>query len=322
VAILGRLRKRAERELTAELVRDLLRDQQPDLADRPLTLGARGWANQMWRLGDDLAVRLPWQAKTADALLNEHTWLPVLAPLLTLPVPVPHRLGQPSARYPHPWIVTTWVPGMPADRVPATCSGPAADALAAFVTALHRPAPVGAPDGRRRGGALTQVARGVARQFKAMTHRCAAVAEVAQAPTPDPDTIRAIWDDAVSAPGWDGPPLWLHGDLHPANVLTADGNFCGVVDFGDLCAGDPALDLAACWILLPDHEAIERFRAACPLAADDATWRRARGWAIWRASGSLGIATAGHPGGKPSWGPPALASLHRLTESIAPRPLP
>jgi len=150
-----------------------------------------------------------------------------------------------------------------------------------------------------------------------MTDLCIAVAETEQEPTPDPDTVQAIWDDAVTAPGWEGPPLWLHGDLHPANILTADGSFCGVVDFGDLCAGDPALDLAACWILLPDHEAIERFRAAYPPAADDATWRRARGWAVWRALGSLGIAAAGPPGGKPSWGPPALASLQRLTASIA-----
>jgi aminoglycoside phosphotransferase (APT) family kinase protein len=320
VVSLNRFRKKAEIELTAELVRDLLRDQHPDLADRPLELGARGWANQLWRLGDDLAVRLPWQTDTADAqLLKEHTWLPVLAPLLPLPVPVPQRLGQPSARYPHPWIVTTWVPGTPADRAPATSSNPAADALAAFLTAMHRPAPVEAPEGRGRGGPLAQVAKGVARQFmfKAMTDSCAAVAAIEQKPTPDPHAVRAIWDDAVTAPRWERPPLWLHGDLHPANILTADGTFCGVVDFGDLCAGDPALDLAACWILLPDHDAIERFRSACPLAADDATWRRARGWAIWRASGSLAIATAGHPGGKPSWGPPALASLQRLTETVA-----
>jgi len=304
-------------ELTAELVRELLRDQHPDLADRPLTLGARGWDNQLWRLGDDLAVRLPWQTKTADSLLlKENTWLRVLAPLLPLPVPVPQRLGQPSARYPHPWIVTTWVPGTPADRAPATCSGPAADALAAFLTALHRPAPAGAPVGRGRGGALTQVAK-VARQFDTMADLCTSVAETDQEPTPDPDAVRAIWDDAVSAPGWEGPPLWLHGDLHPANVLTADGNFCGVVDFGDLCAGDPALDLAACWILLPDHEAIERVQAAYSPAADDATWRRARGWAVWRALGSLLIATAGPPGGKPSWGPPAIASLQHLTASSA-----
>jgi aminoglycoside phosphotransferase (APT) family kinase protein len=314
----------AEIELTAELVRDLVRDQHPDLADRPLSLGARGWDNQLWRLGDDLAVRLPWQTETADALLlKEHSWLPVLAPLLPLPVPVPQRLGRPSERYPHPWIVTTWVRGAPADRAPATGGGPAADGLAAFLTALHRPAPAGAPEGRGRGGALTQVADGVARQLpSALAGLCRAVAGPEPRSVPDADAVRAVWDDAVTAPGWAGPPLWLHGDLHPANVLTEGGTFCGVVDFGDLCAGDPALDLAACWILLPDDEAIERFRKACGKAdgpaADDATWRRARGWAVWRALGSLLIADAGLrglPGGKPTWGPPALASLRRLTAS-------
>jgi aminoglycoside phosphotransferase (APT) family kinase protein len=316
VALLGRFGKKPAIELTAGLVRELLGDQHPDLADRPVAFGARGWANQLWRLGDDLAVRLPWQANADAPLLAENTWVPVLAPLLPLPVPVPQRLGQPSERYPRPWIVTTWVPGTPADRAPVTGSAPAAAALAAFLTALHHPAPAGAPRGRWRGGALTQVAR-LARQFDAMTDQCAAVAETDQEPTIDLDAVRAIWDDALAAPRWDGPPLWLHGDLHPANVLTAEGNLCGVVDFGDMCAGDPALDLASCWILLPDHEAIERVRAAYPLAADDATWRRARGWALWRAVGSLGIATAGPPGGKPTWGPPALASLQRLTASMA-----
>ncbi|MEI2811361.1 MAG: phosphotransferase [Nocardioides sp.] len=154
-----------------------------------------------------------------------------------------------------------------------------------------------------------------------MIDSCAAIARNEQKPTPDPHVIRSIWDDAVAAPRWVGQSLWLHGDLHPVNVLTSDGDLCGVVDFGDMCTGDPAFDLAACWILLPDHETIEHFRSACPLAADHATWRRARGWAIWRASGSLTVATAGQPGGKPSWGPPALASLQRLTESVAERPI-
>ena len=104
----------AEVEITAELVQDLLRDQHPDLADRPVTLGARGWDNQLWRLGDDLAIRLPWATEAADALLlKENAWLPVLAPLLPLPVPVPQRLGEPSRRFPRPWIVTTWVPAYP-----------------------------------------------------------------------------------------------------------------------------------------------------------------------------------------------------------------
>jgi hypothetical protein len=98
VAFFDRFRKKAEIELTAKLVRDLLRDQQPDLADRPLTLGARGWDNQLWRLGDDLAVRLLWQTETADALLlKEHTWFPVLAPLLRAAPPARSSAGASRA---------------------------------------------------------------------------------------------------------------------------------------------------------------------------------------------------------------------------------
>jgi aminoglycoside phosphotransferase (APT) family kinase protein len=292
-------------EITAEFVRELLREQHPDLADRPVTLGARGWDNQLWRLGDDLAVRLPWATGAADELLlKENTWLPVLAPLLPLRVPVPQRLGEPSQRFPRPWLVTTWVPGVPADLAPVTDSGSAADALAAFLTALHRPAPTGAPRGRDRGGPLAEVAVGVANGLATLT---------AQGLIPDPDGVRAVWQDALAAPDWAGPPLWLHGDLHPANVVTEGGNLCGVVDFGDLCAGDPAFDLAAGWILLGD-EGNRRFREA--YETDAATWRRARGWAVWRALGSLFVAEAGRlgrHGGKTTWGPPALASLRRLT---------
>ncbi|WP_330256287.1 phosphotransferase [Nocardia sp. NBC_00565] len=135
-----------ELEITAELVRDLLRAQHPDLADYPVRLGARGWDNQLWRLGNDLAVRLPWATESADAPLHkEHTWLPVLAPHLPLPVPVPQRIGEPSERFPRPWIVTTWVPGSPADRAPVTHATEAAAILAAFLTALHQPAPEQAP---------------------------------------------------------------------------------------------------------------------------------------------------------------------------------
>src|SRR6266568_4099602 len=105
----------AETEITAGLVRDLLRDQHPDLAGRPLALGARGWDNQLWRLGDDLAVRLPWATQTADALLRkEHAWLPAPAPAGPRPaaprravraVPAAldhHHLGSGRARRPRP----------------------------------------------------------------------------------------------------------------------------------------------------------------------------------------------------------------------------
>ncbi|XVQ89305.1 aminoglycoside phosphotransferase family protein [Microbispora siamensis] len=296
-----------EIEISAELVRDLLRDQHPDLADRPVRLGARGWDNQLWRLGDDLAVRLPWATRSADALLRkEHAWLPVLAPRLPLPVPVPQRLGEPSALFPRPWIVTTWVPGEPADRAPVTRAAEAADALAAFLTALHQPAPDEAPADRfGRGGPLADHSEGFAKQLASATELGL---------IPDPDAVRAVWEDAVAAPDWAGPALWLHGDLHPANILTADGTFCGVIDFGDLCAGDPACDLAAAWILLPDGAA-DRFNDDYRPAPDAATLRRARGWAVGRALSGILIGEAGvrgRPGGKATWGPPGHAALRRL----------
>ena len=298
-------------EITAELVRDLLRDQHPDLADHPISLGARGWDNQLWRLGDDLAVRLPWATQSADTLLlKEHAWLPALAPHLPLPIPVPQRLGEPSHRFPRPWIVTTWVPGEPADRAPATRAAAAADTLAAFLTALHRPAPREAPSGRGRGGPLADHAEGFAKQLAAATELGL---------VRDPEAVRAVWEDAAAAADWTGPALWLHGDLHPANVLTEEGTFCGVIDFGDLFAGDPACDLAAPWVLLPDGATDRFFRAYRP-TPDSATLRRARGWAVLRALACLLIGDAGvhgRPGGKATWGPPAQATLRRLTATAS-----
>jgi aminoglycoside phosphotransferase (APT) family kinase protein len=297
----------AEIEITAELVQDLVRDQHPDLADRRVRLGARGWDNQLWRLGDDLAVRLPWATEAADALLRkEYAWLPHLAPRLPLPVPVPQRLGEPSERFPRPWLITTWVPGTPADRTPITRASDAAESLAAFLTALHQPAPSDAPAGRFRGGPLADLAEGFAKGLSSATERGL---------IKDPDAISAVWHDAVTAPRWTGPALWLHGDLHPANVLTADGALCGVIDFGDLCAGDPAYDLSAEWLLLP-QDTTDHFYTAYQPIPDAATMRRARGWAMARAVSGILIGDDRGPGGKPTWGPPAYAALQRLIATI------
>ncbi len=297
----------ADVEVTAELVDRLVREQHPDLAGRPVRLGARGWDNQLWRLGDDLAVRLPWATDAADALLlKEHAWVPGLAPLLPLPVPVPQRLGRPSATFPRPWLVTTWVPGTPADQEPVTRGRDAATALAAFLTALHRPAPDEAPAGRGRGGSLVDRGGHLATGLAGAVERGLVT---------NPDAVLAVWGDGVAAPPWTGPRLWLHGDLHPANVLVADGTLCGVVDLGDLCAGDPAYDVSAAWLLLPDADAVERFCATYEGPLDDAVICRARGWAAGRALAAVLIGDAGVqglPGGKPTWGPPARAALERL----------
>jgi aminoglycoside phosphotransferase (APT) family kinase protein len=160
----------AEFEITAEVLRDLLRDQHPDLADRPVRLGARGWDNQLWRLGDDLAVRLPWATHSADGLLlKERAWVPALAPRLPLPVPVPQRLGPLSERYPaldrhH------LGPGEPADRAPVTAGAAAADALAAFLSALHQPAPAD-PVANGPGPACPRLAGAPHRAVRPLTNR-------------------------------------------------------------------------------------------------------------------------------------------------------
>ncbi len=294
-------------ELTPDFVVALLREQHGDLAQLPVTFGARGWDNQIWRLGEELAVRLPWATDDASELiLKEYSLVPPLAARLPLPVPVPQRLGRPSEMFPHPWIVTTWVEGEPADRAPATRTPGAAARLASFLAALHEPAPLDAPRGRHgRGGPLADNAAGFSRTLKAA---------IARGLISNPDEISSVWDDAVAAPTWNLEAVWLHGDLHPANVLTIDGSFSGIIDFGDLCAGDPALDLGSAWLLLPD-DAIGVFHERYA-KADPATLRRARGWALAKALACLLIGDNGTknlPGGKPTWGPPAQACLARLT---------
>src|SRR5436305_1793386 len=126
------------------LVRALLREQHPDLAGLALRDVDGGWDNQLWRLGLDFAVRLPRTARAPALLRTEQRWLPGLAARLPLPTPVPVRIGAPSRLFAHPWTIARWVDGAPADRAPITRVA-AAETLAAFLRALHQPAPADAP---------------------------------------------------------------------------------------------------------------------------------------------------------------------------------
>ncbi|MFD2082702.1 Predicted kinase, aminoglycoside phosphotransferase (APT) family [Actinopolymorpha cephalotaxi] len=288
-------------EIDEPLVRSLVRAQHPDLADLELRPVAGGWDNQLWRLGDHLAVRLPRSQRAPSLLHKEQRWLPVLASRLPLPVPVPVRDGEPSALFPMPWAVTTWVPGEPADRIPISRGPHAAETLAGFLRALHVRAPAGAPANPKRGVPLGAVAT----EFEQKLEAVDAGVEVAD--------VRSVWNDGVTAPGWNGPPVWIHGDLHPANVVTSAGTLSGVLDFGELCAGDPATDLAAAWLLLPAGTASHFF--ASYAIADDATVRRARAWAVLRGVSLIGIGQAaerGLPGGQPTWGSAGRATLDRV----------
>lgn len=291
-----------EGDLTEGLVRDLLREQHPDLAALPLREVAGGWGNQMWRLGDGLAVRVQRMDTTPDPQLKERRWLPVLAPRLPLPVPVPVRCGAPSERFPKFWTVMTWVPGTPLDHCAITRGDHAADTLAAFLGALHGEAPAEAPDAQDRGGHPAECTEGFEHFLRAVD-----LGRVAE------DDLRAVWDDAAAAPGWEGPRVWVHGDLHPANVTVTDGTLAGVIDFGDVFAGDPAWDLAAAWLLLPAGGAARFFDTYA--RADEATCRRARGLAAMKCLFLMLMGRNGErglPGGKPHWGPVGRSALERV----------
>lgn len=284
----------ADVAIDEQLVRALLVAQCPDLAALPLGPAAAGWDNDIWHLGDDLAVRLPRRKEAVPLLLHEQRWLPVLAPELPLPVPVPVRRGVPSERFGRPWSVVPWIDGSPGDRTPPTRTLDAALSLGRFLRALHRPAPADAPGNPWRGVPLA-------------TRRDAFDRYLLSVPA-DPATTGALrqrWAEAVTAPAWAGPPTWIHGDLHPANTVVRMGTLAGVVDFGDCCAGDPATDLAAAWLLLPldVHPALWDAYGA----DDTALRRRAAGWAALFA-----VLLHGSVGGSLAQGV-AAAAIDRLT---------
>jgi aminoglycoside phosphotransferase (APT) family kinase protein len=282
-----------------ELVRALLRDQHPDLADLELREVSGGWDNQQWRLGEELAVRMPRTERAPALLHSEQTWLPMLAERLPLPTPVPVRIGKPSSLFGHTWTIVRWVDGDPADRAPITRIE-AAEILAGFLRALHQQAPADAPANPSRGIPLAGL-QPVDDWFELIADHA------------DAEAAREVWERAVAAPAWEGALPWLHGDLHPANVVVRDGMLAGVIDFGEMCSGDPATDLSAAWILLPAGAASRFFDAY--EQADEATITRARGWAVVRALHLIGIGQNGRlglPGGKPTWEPAGYATLERV----------
>lgn len=256
----------AEVPVSVGLVRRLLDAQHPDLADLPIEVLANGWDNLVCQLGGELLVRLPRRALAAELVTHEQRWLPELAGRLPLPVPVPVRVGRPTAQYPWPWSVVPFLPGrIVAQRAPKD-PGSTATVLGGFLRALHTPAPPDAPVNAFRGIPLSGRAEGV---LEGLAH----VADAS-----DRAAALRVWEAAAAAPAWDGPPLWLHGDLHPANILVDHGRVSAVIDFGDITSGDPATDLSVAWMLLTAEQ-----RAALRQAygrADDTTWDRARGWAL------------------------------------------
>jgi aminoglycoside phosphotransferase (APT) family kinase protein len=275
----------AEVNVSLALVRRLLAAQHPDLADLPLGVLANGWDNLMCRLGGDLAVRLPRRAQAAELVRHEQRWLPVLAPRLPLPVPAPVRTGRPGLGYPWWWSVVPLLPGDVAARRPPADPREAAVTLGGFLGALHAPAAPDAPANPVRGIPLAARGETFAQNLRLLGGAVDAAA------------VRDAWGTALAAPVWDGPPVWVHGDLHPANILVHHGRISGVIDFGDITSGDPATDVSVTWMLLPagDHAAFrDAYRAASGRSLTAPTWARARGWAL-----TLALAFLAHSADNP-----------------------
>lgn len=254
-----------------DLVRRLIAARFPGWAGLPVKrVASGGTVNAMFRLGDDMVVRLPLVEGGAGDVRREREWLPRLAPLLPVGIPEVLGAGEPAEGYPWPWSVLRWRdgehPGAGAGAGAVCEPVQLAEDLAEFVTAMRNVALPGAPDAYR-GGPLASL--------DATTR--AAIEELRGIPEEgvDCDAVTAVWEDALSAPAWDGPSVWLHADLMPGNLLVdGDGRLTSVIDFGCMGVGDPACDLFPAWNLLPAG-ARQAFRTA--LDVDDATWRRGRG---------------------------------------------
>ena len=260
-----------ELELDEALVRRLLAGQFPQWSELPLQrIEPSGTVKAIFRLGDDLSVRLPRREGPTESGSVELEWLPKLAPQLPVEVPVPVAQGRPDAEYPWFWEVHTWVDGevVPVEEIDAV---QAAGDLARVVAALQRVDPTGAPPGR----GIPLAAR--AEQMRYWWARFDG----------DPRAWDA-WQRAVGAPPWDGSPIWHHGDLDCRNWLVQDRRIGGVIDWGSMGVGDPACDMMVAW-KLHSPAARDAFREAVP--TDDATWERARGWVVSQAVAALSYYT-------------------------------
>lgn len=270
-----------EVEIGPWLVRRLLEAQFPQWADLPITpVEPRGTDNALYRLGGELVARLPRRDRTVLTLEKELAWLPRIAPFLPLPVPAPLATGAPTDEYVWTWSVYSWLEGESATPDRLTDARQTGLDLAAFVAALQRIDPAGAP-----GPGEHNFFRG-----EPLANRDAAVRASIETLRDELDlaAVGAIWEAALGAPEWHRPGVWIHGDLDARNLLAAEGRLSAVIDWGSLGVGDPACDVMAAWKVLKPRGR-EAFRTA--LAVDDATWQRARGWALSQALGALSYYT-------------------------------
>jgi aminoglycoside phosphotransferase (APT) family kinase protein len=284
LAAMARIRMHADEIHTdVALVRRLLAGQFPHWADLPIDpVESYGTDHDIYRLGDHLAARLPRIGWATNQAATEAEWLPKLAPHLPLKLPVQLARGHPAEGYPFDWSIYEWLLGENANGTIDDLEQAAVD-LAAFVKALRQVDTTGAhrrhPYGR--GGPLSQHDEHVRRSIAQLGDRI------------DGDATLCAWQESLDALPWDGPEVWVHGDLLPGNLLVVDGRLSAVIDFGGLNVGDPACDLQPAWNMFAGAS---RRRFHAELVVDDASWSRGRGWALYQAVSALAYYWDTNPG--------------------------
>jgi aminoglycoside phosphotransferase (APT) family kinase protein len=292
--------------IDADLVGRLLAAQFPQWAELPVSpVEVSGMDNATFRLGEDMSVRLPRYPRWVGQVEREHRWLPRLAPHLPLPISEPLAMGAPAEGYPFPWSVYRWLPGETVAVERLADPVRTASELAGFIAALQKIDATGGP-GPEWSNAFRGVPMGDERDSVAVEARVRPKIAALRGLI-DVGAVTAVWEAALAAPAWDGPPVWIHGDLAQGNLLAVDGRLSAVIDFGTLAVGDPACDLMPAWTFL-SAEARGVFRAA--LDVDDATWARGRGWGLASSLPSLDDPYFDVPGRRD-------AALRQLDELIA-----
>lgn len=256
---------KGEIKVTSDQVRRLLATQFPlwaELEIRPVV--SSGTDNALFRLGDDKVVRMPIVDWAVADVEKEQKWLPRLAPFLPVSIPAPISMGNPSDGYPYNWSIYRWCKGENPRVGRLTQPLEFASDVARFLTSLQRIDTNGASFA---GRGLPLVERDASTR--------SAIESLES--TMDTREIVAVWESALELPVWEGPKVWVHGDLSPGNLLSIGGRLSAVIDFGALSVGDPAVDLIIAWNLLPAKVRPE-FRSQA--GVDEATWRRGRAWAL------------------------------------------
>lgn len=270
-----------ELDIDASFVRRLVAEQFSEWAGLPVEpVLPWGTDNALFRLGEEMVVRLPRRDHNVATLEKERQWLPKLAPQLPLAVPVPLAEGTPSAGYPLPWSVYRWLPGEDATVSRVSDEHRLATELARFLSLLQRIGPEGGPEPGEHNAY-----RGCPLELRDEGTR-ASIASLAS--TVDAGSVTEAWEAALRTPEWDRGPVWIHGDLDARNLLVVEGRVSAVIDWGCLGVGDPACDVMVAWKVFSGH-ARRRFRAE--LDVDEATWARARGWALSQALNALSYYT-------------------------------